>query len=493
MKQGRGAVLAIDLGTGSCKGALYSLDGEQVAISARAYDVRYPQPGFAEQSPGDYLKAPQLVSDELCATARVAGLAIIAVSFSTQTPTLVFCDEHLNPVRPAIIWQDSRAVQQAELLKQLASEVERREWFGMDLPLSAASTPAKLMWMARQEPEAWDRTRWVLQPKDYAAAALTGEEPATDGWCAKGLAHVETRTVAPEFLATLGKSESPCPRVLLPSDQVGVVTHEASKHWGIPAGVPVMVGWSDATAGMLSTGACEVAGRGFIITGTSEIIGTSRRSPASHPGVFRVPAHLLPDRNLELHFGPTQAGGSAVDWLARISGRTTAELLDLVPSDPQPTPILFRPHLAGERAPYWDHSLTASFDGLRIEHGLSDLAVAVLQGIALQERLVLQCAELDWPAAEVVVAGGAARHQAWNQVRANILQRPLLAMRDLEASLRGAAMIGWAGMGAIDLKRLPACWFATDPLDPAPEWASFARDLMERFAQPSAGSWRVAR
>ena len=190
----------------------------------------------------------------------------------------------------------------------------------MDLPVAAASTPAKLLWMKTHQPDAWRLTRWVMQPKDFVAGAMTGA-PATDGWCAKGLAHLETGAVASEFSDLLGKSESLCPPVLAATDRVGSVTRDASARWGIPEGVPVVVGWSDALAGILSTGACHRERRGFVITGTSEIIGMSRGEGCGHPGLFRVPTHLLPHSDVTLHFGPTQAGGSAVDWLGRLFGR----------------------------------------------------------------------------------------------------------------------------------------------------------------------------
>lgn len=483
----RTAVLALDLGTSSCKGALYSADGDPIAAAAAAYPLDAPRPGFAEQSPADYLAGSQSVCRELAEQARAASVDIAAVSFSTQTPTLVFCGEELQPVGAAIIWQDSRGGEEAEWLRTRYSDGERRAWFGMDLPVAAASTPAKLLWMKTHRPDAWRRTRWVMQPKDFVAAAMTGRA-ATDGWCAKGLAHLETGVVTPQFLELLGKEQSPCPRVLAATDTVARITPDAAARWGIPPGVPVMVGWSDALAGILSTGACHREGRAFVITGTSEIIGMSRREGNSHVGLFRVPAHLLPQSTVELHFGPTQAGGSAVDWFARLVGRGTPEVLELLPKDLRPSPILFRPYLAGERAPYWDHSLTASFEGLQLQHGPSDVALAVVQGIALQERLVLSCAERGVAAEDVVLAGGGARHMQWNRLRANILQRPVLAMRDVEASLRGAALIGWAGAGALDLSHLPEMWFAADRIDPCPAWTQPARDLMERFVLPAERS-----
>ena len=468
-------VLALDLGTSSCKAALYTIDGERIATAAASYPIHNPGPAMYEQSGEDYARAAQ---------AAIAGLGVnaqtSAISFSTQTPTLIFCDDALKPLRPAVIWQDSRAADEAEFLLTRYSAGERREWFGMDLPISAASTPAKLLWIARHEPELWRRTRYVFQPKDHVAALLTGR-PVTDAWCAKGMANVETFSTHPSFLKLLNKSVDPCPPILSATAQVGTVTCEAATSWSLAPGTPVMNGWSDALAGIFSTGACQRARTGFVITGTSEIIGMTRSEGPAHPGVFHVPAHLLPGSGVDLHFGPTQAGGSALEWLARITGRTAAELLALIPGDAGPSPILFRPHLAGERAPYWDHTLTASFEGLRLEHTAADLALAVVQGIAMQERLVLTCAESGVAADRVMLAGGAARHAGWNRVRANVLGCPVFAMRDLEASLRGAALIAWAGLGAVDLRTPPESWFAADRIDPDSQWAGPVTELMERF------------
>src|SRR4051794_20500306 len=102
-------VLALDLGTSSCKDALYSAGGDRLALTASGYETSVPGPGFAEQSPEQYLAASQSVCTELAERARSLHVEISAVSFGTQTPTLVICDCSLMPVGPAIIWQDSRA------------------------------------------------------------------------------------------------------------------------------------------------------------------------------------------------------------------------------------------------------------------------------------------------------------------------------------------------------------------------------------------------
>ena len=241
-----------------------------------------------EQNPRDYLRAARKVSAELAAQARKGRMRIAAVSFSTQTPTLVFCDDRGRAVAPAIVWQDTRAGAEGTFILKRTNRGRTRAWFGMDLPIGAAALRRpKLLWMKRRARDAWRATRWVLQPKDYVAAALTGNF-ATDAWCAKGLAGIEGTTHA-DYLELLGKRESPSPPSLAPQEPSGQVRRAVALGWGLEPGTPVMTGWSDALAGVLATGAFHFPGRGFIITGTSEIIGISRRGGQSHQVCFWYP------------------------------------------------------------------------------------------------------------------------------------------------------------------------------------------------------------
>ncbi len=465
-------VLALDLGTSGCKGALYTEGGQRVALASAEYAVVRPHPNWAEQAPADYLETARRVCREL----QFEGASIAALGFSTQTPTLVFCDDQGTAVAPAIVWQDTRAEDEAAWLEAHTSQSTRREWFGADLPLGAASTSPKLLWMARHSAPQWTRTRWVVQPKDYVAFHLTGEI-AADAWCAKGIAHLDTGAMHPAWMDLLAKNASISPRLLKPEAISGRVVRE---DWGIPAGTPVITGWSDALAGILATGALHRQGHGFVLAGTSEIVGMSRTESPQADGLFRVPGDLIDLEGLELHFGPTQAGGASLEWAARLFGRTPGQLLESLPGCGL-SEIVFRPYLYGERAPYWNHSLTATFEGLNAGHGMAEMTHAILQGVALQEKLVLARAERGQPVDEVMLAGGAARDPRWNQLRANVLQRRCVVMDDIEASLRGVAVLAWAAVKPGFLKRPPEGWFSGEELLPEPQWGPVSERLMERF------------
>jgi sugar (pentulose or hexulose) kinase len=461
---------------------MYTPEGERLAMGAFGYPVQQPAHGWSEQNPEDYLQAAKAVCQEMAGEARRLDIRIVSVGMSTQTPTLVFCDGEGKEVAPAIIWQDSRAGEESRRLEEIGSDAERREWFGMDLPTGAASTPAKLLWMAGNRPEHWAKAVWVLQPKDYLLLHLTGAA-VTDHWCSKGMVHIRSGEAPQGFLSHLRRRGTICPAPRRPDSIAGRVTSGAARMFGLPEGVPVTVGWSDALCGILATGALHDAGKGFVISGTSEIVGVSSPPRPAAKGLYWAPEHLLPLRGLGAHFGPTQAGGSSLQWLAGLFGRPAEELLEMVALLTMTglCEILCRPYLLGERAPYWDHTLTASFEGLRAQHGMGDLVYAVLQGVALQERLVLETAEDGNAASSVALAGGTTRSAAWNRIRSDVLQRRILRLEDEEASLRGAALLAFGAQGTIDLAAPPEGWFLASEILPDAGRADAAALLMARF------------
>src|SRR5262249_21781011 len=145
--------------------------------------------------------------------------------------------------------------------------------FGTRLPWTAAYPPAKLLWLSEHEPDAVARTAYLLQPKDFVGFRLTGS-PASDPWSSKGLVHVGTFEPVTDVLERCGFGTKVAPPVAPAWEPRGVVSADGAEELGLPAGVPVAIGWSDALAAMLAVGAFEEP-RAFVLTGTSSIVGTS--------------------------------------------------------------------------------------------------------------------------------------------------------------------------------------------------------------------------
>lgn len=427
--------LGLDIGTSSLKAVLLNSHGEVIASSRSAYETTYQTPGIAEQDPRDYLRAAaEAIGDLGVDTTEIGG-----VGLSGQTPTAVLVDSAGDPVRPAMTWQDSRAAEEAaELAESTGSAMEL---FGTQLAWSPTAIPAKLLWLARHETDTVAATRWVLQPKDYLGLALTGV-PTSDPWSSKGLCNVLSSAPVGPFLEKIGWSVGVCPPIAPAWVPRGPLTDHAAEVFGLPVGVPVSVGWSDALAAMLGVGAFTHPSA-FILTGTSDIVGRTFDGDApAVPGLMTIPRQCAP---LSATYGPTQSSGSSVEWLARVLAKSVAELMELEPVLPGNVPI-FVPYIRGERAPLWSDRVRAGFSGICAEHGAGDLVDGVLQGISLGARHILEAMGPDADD-DVHIAGVSATIDRWTRARLQTLGRPLVLHPEQNTSAIGAAILAASSAG----------------------------------------------
>jgi len=441
----------IDVGTSAVKAVLVEPDGR---VSARS---RVPLPADAggERDSLDWLDGTRAALAQLPDQERAR---VCSVGLTGLTPGTVLVDEAGHPTGPALTWQHAAAT--AEAAELAARFGDTAELLGTSLPWGPGYPPAQLAWLARRRPQARAATRWVLQAKDFVGMALTGS-PASDRWSSKGICNVLTGAPADAILRAAGWDPAVCPPTAQPWEPRGTVTAEASDRFGIPAGVPVSVGWSDALGGMLALGVFERP-RAFAILGTSCIAGVSLAPGSGAPGtsapgtgapgtgavgsgLLNVPATVAP---LALAYGPTQNGGSALDWLAALTGRDVPELMELSErADLAATPV-FAPYLAGERAPLWEAGARGVLTGLVTATGAPELARATLRGIAATVRNVIEHAEQAagrrYPA--VIVGGSMAGHPAWLTAAHEVLGREF-SVTDDEPSGYGAAMCGASAAG----------------------------------------------
>ena len=408
-------VLGLDAGTSSLKAGLFALSGRPLGLAEAAYPTQAPEPGAMEQDPRAWWAALTSVCRRLLEgqPARVVSLAI-----GGQAPTLAPVDANLAPTHPAITWLDQRPASVAE--RMYAS-------LGQSVPLWG-SWPAQIAWFTRARPDAARRSRWLMGCPDYLAACLTGQPRLMLAWPAAelGAARADPRLLPPE--AT-------------PGDIVGTLTAAAAEATGLPPGAPVVAGFVDGIMGVLGSGVRQV-GDACVNSGTS--------------GTFSVvgpPGTGYPVLGLDILGAAANTSGLALDWFARHIARqdTTydALLAEAAGVPPGARGLVFLPHLAGERAPEPDPRSRGAWAGLTLEHDRGHLLRALLEGVAFSLRSLG-----DWLArngaeiGEVRCVGGQARSGLWNQIKADVLNRPLLVPEVVEAAVSGAAVLGALAVGA---------------------------------------------
>ncbi|HEV7339533.1 MAG TPA: FGGY-family carbohydrate kinase [Bosea sp. (in: a-proteobacteria)] len=435
-------VLACDLGGTSFRAALVDAQGRIRAQSAIPGPVSVDAAGASEIEADAWWRLLIEACSGLVREAPELFDAVEAVAICGVTRTQVFIGRDGRPLRPAMTWKDTRSE---------SAVVRLRERLDPAHPETAAINAfhplARLAWLGEAEPDTVRGLATVLEPKDYLNFRLTGRQASDPVSLARLLASAAPGAGG-DLLGAIGLSPAILPPLLEPCESVGEVQP------GLPApldrlvGRPVFCASNDTWAAVVGLGAMR-DGFAYNISGTTEVLGVMGREPARAEGLMTVDW-----RGLFQLGGPSQNGADTVSWLLSLIGRDEEggigrEIDALLAGIRQPQPLLFLPYLQGERVPYWNPGLRGAFIGLNRQHGATDLAYAVLEGVAFLNRIVLGRAEgaMGVPVAEIRFGGGGAANPVWSQIKADICGRPVVVGASKEPGLLGAAIIAFTGLG----------------------------------------------
>jgi xylulokinase len=444
-------VAGVDSSTQACTVVLRDADNGRIVATSEAPHPPAAPP-VSEQAPGAWWEA-------LCAAARQLDLRqVAAVSVDGQGHGLVALDNARHVIRPAKLWNDtSAAVEARELVARLGA-VEWARRTGI-VPVSAI-TIAKLLWLARHEPDNFRRLAAVALPPDYLNLCLTGNL-VTDRSEASGTGYLDSRTSAWDIglLALVDDGVDWLPRlphVAGPCERAGVVSREAAAATGLPRGISVGPGANDQPVNALSLGTVD---RDVIFSlATSGTVSARSLVPVADPsgvvtGVADATGAYMP-------CAPTLNATRVTDAFARLLGVDYAEMARLAlaaPGDPD-RPIVI-PYFDGERTPDRPNA-RGSLVGLRPDASPQQVARASFEGVlcGLMEGLdVLE--SLGVPTdGRLVLAGGGSNSPAYRQLLADLANRPVFACDLSETSASGAAVQAAAVLHGIPVQDVARAW-----------------------------------
>ncbi len=413
--------LGIDIGTSAVKAIL--VDDRQIVVAQASAPVatRQPQPGWSEQDPEDWWRATESAVGEIRARDSAAFSDIRAIGLSGQMHGAVILDDAGDPIRPAMIWNDGRAVAQCAALT--AAVPGLADVAGV-IAMPGFTAP-KLMWLRAHEPKNFARIRHVVLAKDFVRLRLTGEV-ATDMADAAGTLMLDEarRDWSDAILAAVGVARPQMPRLMEGSAVSGSLRSEIAASWRLPTSTIIAAGGGDSAAGAIGIGAID-DGDGFVSLGTSAQIFVTRRRFAPKPAtLIHAFAHALPGRWFEQ--AALLNGAGCLDWISRVLGEDVETLLAGVEARyVGPGRLIFLPYLAGERTPLNDPAARGAFAGFEYATSPLDLVQAVLEGVALS-LVDGQQAFGDTAKTPLPMIGGGARSRFWMRLIASALGRPLL-------------------------------------------------------------------
>lgn len=429
--------LGIDIGTSAVKAVLVSADGARQGAATVPLATQRPEPGWSEQAPADWWEAV------IAAVGQIDGReAVRGIGLAGQMHAAVCLNAGGRVIRPAILWNDSRAVAQAARLAAVPGFAERA---GV-VPMPGLTAP-KLMWLEDHEPRRHQRVSTVLSAKDWIGFCLHGEL-ATDTSDAAGTLWFDQarRAWSARLAEAAGADLAWFPQVLDGAAEAGRLTAGAAALLGLRPGTPVIAGAGDTVAGAVGIGAV-VAGRSFLGIGTSGQI--VRLDDAYHPSpaaMIHSFAFCLP--GLWYRMAAMLNGARPLAWFAGIAGRALAELLAEAAATPPESAPLFLPYLTGERTPHGDAHIRAGFLGLGDDTGAPAMMRGVVEAVAY--GFADAHAALGGPLDAPLAVGGGAQSELLLQTIADALGVPIRRPADAaRGAAYGAARLAAYSGGAI--------------------------------------------
>jgi xylulokinase len=431
-------LVGIDLGTSGVKVVALGLDGVVHAEAAREYPVHSSAPGQAETHPEDWWDAVVAALGEAlsCGALEVAG-----VGLDGQMHGLALADEDGSPVRPALLWADSRATSEVSAWEELPGPIRHR----LANPLSPGMAGPLLLWVRRNEPAAYERAHAALLPKDWLRHRLTGGEFATDPSDASAtlLWDVPGDGWAEDVVTKVGLDAALLPPVRPSGARAGALSGAGLS--GVDAGVPVAVGAADTAAALLATGLTDPKDL-QISVGTGAQIVRPVRDPVVTPHPRTHLYRSAAKDNRWYAMAAVQNAGLALGWARRVLGLSWEELYAAADGPPGAGGVTFVPYLTGERSPVLSAQARGAWLGLDLASDRASLAQAAVEGVAFAIRHALEALP-SAPLEHARLVGGGTTAPGFRTLLADVLGIPLRPVGVRSASAVGAAMLAAQAAG----------------------------------------------
>lgn len=435
--------IGIDLGTSAVKLLLMGENGAVKNIVSREYPLYFPHPGWSEQNPKDWYNETMQGLIELLEgfdKSEVAG-----ISFGGQMHGLVILDEKDEVIRPAILWNDGRTIEECDYLNH---EIGKDKLSACTANISFTGfTAPKLLWVEKNEPENFAKIHKIMLPKDYIAYRLTGVY-CTDVSDASGmlLLDVKNRCWSKEMCEICHISEEMLPKLYESYECVGCVLPEIASELGISETVKVAAGAGDNAAAAVATGTVG-DGNCNISLGTSGTIFISSKTF----GVDENNAlHAFCDANGAYHLMGCMLSAASCNkwWMDEIIGtkdyaKEQEQIVKLGENH-----VYYLPYLMGERSPYNNPNARATFIGMTMDTTRADMTQAVLEGVAFALRDSFEVAKsLGMKIERTKICGGGAKSPLWKRIIANVLNVKVDVLETEEGPSLGGAMLAAVACG----------------------------------------------
>jgi FGGY-family pentulose kinase len=453
-------VLGIDMGTESVRAGLFDLTGKPLALKATTYKLYHPRPGWAEQSPDEWWAALVHSVRAVIEQAQVTSDEITGLSYDCTTSTVVALDAANRPIRPALLWMDVRAADQARRIAESHHPARKYNGYG---PVSAEWFPCKALWLKEQEPNTYRQATHLVECTDWLTFMLTGRWTVNINTASIRAYYDHDAGGWPRDFYTeigLGDIFEKLPEdVLHIGEHVGGLSETAANELGLKAGTPVAQGAGDAWAAQVGLNVTE-PGRMALITGSSHVLTGQSAQPTSGKGFFGTYSDAAVPGQYTIEGGQVSTG-SIIKWFkdtfckdliaeAEQSGFESYDLLEQQARNipPGSDGLIVLDYWQGNRTPYVDPEARGIMWGFSLHHTRAHVYHAIQEGVCYGTAHILRAMHAGgFDVAEFVACGGATKSRNWMQMHADITGVPIALTAIGDAAALGSAILAAVGAG----------------------------------------------
>lgn len=439
-------VIGIDLGTSAVKVLLMNEAGKVCNEISKEYPLIQEKSGYSEQNPREWVEKTTIALKELADQFDGDIRNIEGISFSGQMHGLVLLDKENNVLRNAILWNDTRTTAQCQQIYDFVGK-EGLLQITKNVALEGFTLP-KLLWVKEHEAEVLEKAAVFMLPKDYLRYKMTGEIHSEYSDAAGTLMlNVGEKKWSEELCEVFGIDPKLCPPLIASHECVGTITEEFAKQTGLAPTTKVFAGGADNACGAIGSGILS-EGKTLCSIGTSGVVlSYEERNDRDFGG--RVHYFNHGEEKAFYTMGVTLAAGYSLSWFKDTFGKE--ETFEEVLAGLEDVPLggnglLFTPYLVGERTPYADAAIRASFIGIQASHRRIDFARAVIEGITFSLNETIEIFRESGKRIDKVISiGGGAKNDTWLQIQADIFNATIVKLSSEQGPAVGAAMLAAYG------------------------------------------------
>ena len=480
--------LGIDIGTFEAKACLVDAStGQVVAEAARRHEMKVPQPGWAEHDAGaDWWQGFALLSRQVIAESGIDPKEIAAVGASGIGPCMLPVSAEGEPLMNAVLYGvDTRAAREITELTDAIGVEALLERTGNGL--TSQSVGPKILWLRRNRPEVFARTRYIMNCATWLCYRLTGEV-VIDHYSASGyhpFYDIRSQSWSRDFDEQIAPAAL-LPRLLWSTEVAGYVTERAAAETGLAEGTPVIAGTIDAASEAVSVGVGQ-PGQLMLMYGSTMFLVLVTGERISDPRLWYAP-WLLPGRHA-LMSGTATAGTLTRWFISQFArdlpeGEVFARLgAEAAGSPPGARGLLMLPYFSGERTPIHDPGAKGILFGLDLSHDRGDIYRALLEGIGYGlDQILATYREAGAEISEIAAVGGGTRNQIWSQAVSDITGVEQVIRSRTTGAAYGDAFLAALGLGLIEEDEISRWNPRQRLLEPDPALAALYDEGARRFA-----------